>query len=176
MSIQQRIGWICIRTWLLYCQRRSRFLLISRLWSSCAISMWVFFVPWVWKTCSNSRGRMTVRLMRRTRVTHKKKKSVVSHFYSLHQLTYIINNYLGANWWRWCHRVWESTCPLSVLLEKKWGHDHDNSFTYLPSDGSYSLPLTLLMLKEWAWALVSQTFSFFNSSSDTYPFSMMEPT
>ncbi|KIM74279.1 hypothetical protein PILCRDRAFT_14542 [Piloderma croceum F 1598] len=40
-----------------------------------------------------------------------------------------------------------------VLLEKKWGHDHDNSFTYFPPDGSYSLPLTPYMLKEWARAL-----------------------
>ena len=37
-----------------------------------------------------------------------------------------------------------------VLLEKKWGHDHDNSVTYFPPDGSYSLPLTPYMLKEWA--------------------------
>src|SRR5713226_8732281 len=42
-----------------------------------------------------------------------------------------------------------------VLLEKKWGHDHDNSFTYFPVDGSYSLQLTPHMLKEWARALVS---------------------
>ena len=41
-----------------------------------------------------------------------------------------------------------------VLLEKKWGHDHDNSFTYFPPDGSYSLPLTPYMLKEWVRALV----------------------
>jgi len=42
-----------------------------------------------------------------------------------------------------------------ILLEKKWGHDHDNSVAYYPLDASYSLPLTPYMLKEWARALVS---------------------
>jgi hypothetical protein len=47
-----------------------------------------------------------------------------------------------------------------ILLEKKWGHDHDNSVTYFPPDGSYSLPLTPHMLKEWARALVKPPFTF----------------
>jgi hypothetical protein len=53
-----------------------------------------------------------------------------------------------------------------VLLEKKWGHDHDNSFTYFPPDASYSLPLTPYMLKEWARALVSSHLYSPNISPD----------
>lgn len=41
-----------------------------------------------------------------------------------------------------------------ILLEKKWGNDHDHVVVYYPPDGSYLLPLTPQMLKEWAHALV----------------------
>lgn len=40
-----------------------------------------------------------------------------------------------------------------ILLEKKWGNDHDNSFTYIYPDGT-PLPLTPHMIKEWARAIV----------------------
>ena len=53
-----------------------------------------------------------------------------------------------------------------VLLEKKWGHDHNNSFTYFTPDASYSLPLIPYMLKEWAHALVSSHLYSPNVSPD----------
>jgi hypothetical protein len=45
-----------------------------------------------------------------------------------------------------------------MLLEKKWGNDHDNSCTYIYPDGT-PLPLTPHMIKEWARAIV-QLFSY----------------
>jgi len=47
-----------------------------------------------------------------------------------------------------------------MLLEKKWGNDHDNSCTYVYSDGT-SLPLTPHMIKEWARAIVQLSSHLF---------------
>jgi len=45
-----------------------------------------------------------------------------------------------------------------MLLEKKWGNDHDNSCTYIYPNGT-PLLLTPHMIKEWACAIV-QLFSY----------------
>ncbi|KIM83494.1 hypothetical protein PILCRDRAFT_6924 [Piloderma croceum F 1598] len=39
-----------------------------------------------------------------------------------------------------------------IKLEKKWGNEHDNTVIYIYADGT-TLPLTPLMIKEWAQAL-----------------------
>lgn len=53
-----------------------------------------------------------------------------------------------------------------VLLEKKWGNDHDNTFTYIYPDGT-TLRLTPHMIKEWARALVCHMIVFIHSSKLT---------
>ena len=44
-----------------------------------------------------------------------------------------------------------------IKLEKKWGNEHDGALAYIYSDGT-KLPLTPLMVKEWARALVCCLF------------------
>jgi len=42
---------------------------------------------------------------------------------------------------------------FQIKIEKKWGNEHDGTFAYIHTDGT-KLPLTPLMIKEWARALV----------------------
>ena len=46
-----------------------------------------------------------------------------------------------------------------IKIEKKWGNEHDGTFSYIHTDGT-KLPLTPLMIKEWAPALVCDWFQY----------------
>jgi hypothetical protein len=47
-----------------------------------------------------------------------------------------------------------------MLLEKKWGSDHDNSCTYIYPNGT-PIPLMPYIIKEWAHAIVRSSCIYF---------------
>jgi hypothetical protein len=61
---------------------------------------------------------------------------------------------------------------LRIKLEKKWGNNHDGAIVYIYADGT-KLPLTPLMIKEWARALVHDMFHLLFLSILIIPISTM---